>query len=80
MRGRELLVEHTFAITTAEKQESIDALEVAIDAFLADNAIDAIDRHSVALDDEPRTFFAVHVFENVDAIVHCITEMGRRPP
>ena len=78
MRGRHLFVEHAFSIVTAEEEIAVDAHEVAVDPFFAYDLLDAVDRRAVALDDATRTLVAVHVLEDVNAIVHCVRQVRRR--
>jgi hypothetical protein len=78
MRCRELFIENALVVSAAQKEESVETPEVAVDLFVANDALDAIDRRTVALDDLSRAFSAMNVLENVDAIVHRVRKVRRR--
>ena len=78
MRRRQLGVEHVDAIGAAEEEIAVDALEIAVDVFGADDLLDLFDGRAMALHDETRALVAVDVLEHVDAVVHRVGEMRGR--
>ena len=75
LRGVELALEGLAPIAFGEEQVAVEAREVAVDALLAHDGLDAVDRRGVAVGGEPRALAAVQLLDLEVAVVEHVGEV-----
>jgi hypothetical protein len=77
VRRFELALERRALVAFGEEQVAVDAREVAVDALLPHDGLDAVDRRGMAVGGEARAFAAVQLLDLEVAVIERVGEVRR---
>ena len=77
--GLELLVDFLAINARTWEEVAIEALKIAVNRLLVNNALDAINGGGVALRGQTRPFLAEQLFQPGEAVIQCRGEVSSRP-